>query len=198
MLTPEVVLFDFEGFRHKKSGFIINELSIYSTNYWVTILFLPRVSYNSLSSRERKSHPSVSKFLHDLSWNSGTYSFWFPSQIFIAIKLRFPSGRFYATRKLKKESLQTLLQEEVIHLDTLLCQKVEEIVTPIKHFICALHSLYFIEKQKKRHGAKKKEQLCFYWVTLPANEPSSGEGSLFSSSSEFISKFDSMQLHNEW
>ena len=118
-------------------------------------------------------------------------------QIFIAIKLRFPSGKFYAKGKEKTESLQTLLQKELIDLDTLSCPKIEEIVSPIIHFTCALHSLYLPEKQKKRHCAKRKAQLYFYWLTLPANEPSGGEGSSFSSSSEFISKFDSMQLHNE-
>ena len=45
MLKPEVVVLDFEGFRHKKSGFIIKELSICSNNYTDTILFFPPVSY---------------------------------------------------------------------------------------------------------------------------------------------------------
>ena len=197
MLNSEVVVLDFEGFRHKKTGFIIKELSICSNNYSDTILFLPPVPYNSLSASERKSHQWVSRFLHGLSWNTGSYPYWFLSQIFIAIKLRFPSGKFYAKGKEKSESLQTLLQKEVVDLDTLLCPKVEEISHPIKHFTCALHSFNLPEKQKKRHCAKRKAQLSFYWLTLPANEPSSGEGSSFSSSSEFISKFDSMQLHNE-
>ena len=197
MLEAEVVVLDFEGFRHKKSGFIIEELSICSNNYTDTILFLPTVSYNSLSASERKSHQCVSRFLHVLSWTSGNYPYRFISQIFIAIKLRFPSGKFYAKGKEKTESLQTLLQKEVIDLDTLSCPNVEKIVTPVKHFNCALHSLYLPEKQKKRHCAKRKSQLYSYWLTFPANEPSSGEGSSFSSSSEFISKFDSMQLHNE-
>ena len=142
MLKPEVVVLDFESFRHKKSGFIIKELSICSNNYTDTILFLPPVFYNSLSASERKSHQWVNRFLHDLSWNSGNYPYWFISQIFFAIKLRFPSGKFYAKGKEKTESLQTLLQKEVIDLDTLSCPKIEEIVTPIKRFTCALHSLY--------------------------------------------------------
>ena len=56
MIKPEVVVLDFEGFRHKKLGFIIRELSICSNNYIDTILFLPPVSYDSLSASERKSH----------------------------------------------------------------------------------------------------------------------------------------------
>ena len=91
-----------------------------------------------------------------MSWNSGNYPYWFISQIFIAIKLRFPSGKFYAKGKEKTESLQTLLQKEVIDLDTLSCPKVEEINTPIKHFTCALHSLYLPEKQKKDIALKEK------------------------------------------
>ena len=197
MLNSEVVVLDFEGFRHKKSGFIIKELSICSNNYSDTILFLPPLPYNSLSASERKSHQWVSRFLHGLSWSTGSYPYWFLSQIFVAIKLRFPSGKFYAKGKEKSESLQTLLQKEVVDLDTLFCPIVEEISHPIKNFTCDLHSFNLPEKQKKKHCAKRKAQLYFYWLTLPTNEPSSGEGSSFSSSSEFISKFDSMQLHNE-
>ena len=182
MLNSEIVVLDFEGFRH---------------NYSDTILCLPPVPYNSLSASERKSHQWVSRFLHDLSWSTGSYPYWFLSQIFIAIKVRFPSRKFYAKGKEKSESLQTLLQKEVVDLDSLLCPKVEEFSHPFKHFSCALHSFNLPEKQKKKHCAKRKAQLYFYWLTLPTNDLSSGEVSSFSSSSEFISKFDSMQLHNE-
>ena len=40
-------------------------------------------------------------------------------------------------------------------------------------------------------------QLYFYWLTLTANEPSSGENSSLSSSTEFISKFDSITNDNQ-
>ena len=192
MLNSEIVVLDFEGFRHKKIGFVIKELSICSNNYSDTILFLPPVPYNSPSASEKKYHQWVSRFLHNLSWSTGSYPYWFLSQILIAIKLRFPSGKFYAKGKEKSESLQTLLQKEVVELDSPLCPKVEAIFHPIKHFTYALHSFNLSEKQKKKHCAKKA-QLYFYWLTLPNNETSSGEGSSFSSSIDFISKFDSVQ-----
>ena len=138
-----------------------------------------------------------SKWSRTIDLNTTHIIYWFLSQIFIAIKLRFPSGKFYAKGKEKSESLQTLLQKEVVDLDTLLCPKVDEIFHPIKHFSCTLHAFNLPEKQKKKHCAKRKAEFYFYWLTLPTNEPSSGEGSSFSSSNEFISKFDSMQLRNE-
>ena len=67
IMSPEIVVIDFEGFRHKKSGFIIKELSICSNNYPDTVLFLPPNSFNSLSSSERKSHQWVTKHLHGIS-----------------------------------------------------------------------------------------------------------------------------------
>ena len=197
MLKQEIVILDFEGFRYKKTGFIIKELSLCSNNYSDTILFLPPVSYNSLSASDRRSHKWVTKFLHCLCWNSGTYPYWFLSQIFVVIKLRFPLGKFYAKGKEKTESLQTLLRKEVIDLESLLCPKVEDITSPIDNITCALHSFYLPEKQKRNHCAKRKAQLYFFWISLPSNEPSSGKGSSVSSSSEFISKLDSLQLHNE-
>ena len=142
----------------------------------------------------KKSHQWVRKFLHGLSWNSGNYPYWFLFQTFIAIKLRFLSGKFYAKGKEKTESLQTLLRREVIESDTLLCPKVEEIVTPI---LPVLYTLFFCLRNKRKDIALKEKQLYFYWLALPANEPSSGESSSFSFSSEFISKFDSIQLNNE-
>ena len=96
MLNSEVVVSDFEGFRHKKTGFLIKDLSIWSNNFSDTILLLPPLPYNSLSSSETKSHQWVTRFLHGISWSTGSYLYWFLSQIFIAIKLRFPSGKFYA------------------------------------------------------------------------------------------------------
>ena len=115
----------------------------------------------------------------------------------LQLNFDFLQESFMLKGKRKQNHCKHFFQKEVIDLDSLLCPKVEEIVTPIKHFTCALHSLYLPEKQKKRHCAKRKAQLYFYWLTLPANEPSSGESSSFNSSSEFISKFDSMQLHND-
>ena len=121
MLTSEVVVLDFEVFCHKKTGFVIKELSICSNNYSDTILFLSPLPYYSLSASERKSHQWVSRLLHGLSWSTGSYPYCFLYQIFIAIKLRFPSRKFYAKGKEKSESMQTLLQKEVVDLDTFLC-----------------------------------------------------------------------------
>ena len=145
MLNSEVVVLDFEGFRHKKTGFLIKDLSICSNNFSDTILLLPPLPYNSLSASETKSHQWVTRFLHGLSWSTGSYLYWFLSQIFIAIKLRFPSGNFMQ-REEKSESLKTLLQKEVVDLDTLLRPKVEEISHPIKYFTCALHPFNLPEK----------------------------------------------------
>ena len=64
MLKQEIVILDFEGFRYKKTGFIIKELFFCSNNYSDTILFLPPVSYNSLSASDKRSRRWVTKFLH--------------------------------------------------------------------------------------------------------------------------------------
>ena len=152
---------------------------------------------HSLSSSEGKSHQWVSKHLHGISWDSGSYPYWFLSQIFIAIMIRFPTAKFYAKGKEKTETLQKLLQKDVTNLETLLCPKIEEIFTPVEHLTCSLHSSILPFKQKKKYCAKRKAQVYFYWITLPTNESSCGESNSFSSSSEFISKFESMQLHCE-
>ena len=100
--------------------------------------------------------------------------------IFFAIKLR----KIYVKGKKKAESIQTLLQKELIDLETLLCPTIEDIEPPIDNIICALHSLYQTEMQKTKHCAERKAKLYSYLISLPFFEPSSGEGSSFSTSSE--------------
>ena len=102
MLKQEIVILDFEGFRYKKTGFIIKELSLFSNNYSDTILFLQPVFYNSLSASDKRSHKWITKLLHGLSWNSGTYPYSFLSQNCVAIKLRFPLDNFMPKGKRKQ------------------------------------------------------------------------------------------------
>ena len=178
MLKQKILIVDFEGFRYKKTGFIIKELSLYYIRTIIirTILFLPPVSHNSFSVSDRRSHKWATRFLHGLSCNSGTYPYWFITNFLSPLKLHFPLGKFYAKGKEKIDSLQTLLQKEVLDLETL-CPRVEEIKLPIDNITCALHSFYLTEKRKRKHCAKRKAQLYFYWISLSSNEPSIGEGS---------------------
>ena len=48
MLKSGAVVLDFEGFRSKKSGFIIKELAVSTENYNDIISFLPPKSFNIL------------------------------------------------------------------------------------------------------------------------------------------------------
>ena len=125
MLKLRPVVLDIEGFRQKKSGFIIKELSVCSHNYIDTVFFLPPTSFNILSSSEQKSYHWVPKFLHGLAWESGDYPYCYLQQIIQSIKLRFPFAEFYAKGTEKSDTLKKLLQRDVINLETLLCPKVE-------------------------------------------------------------------------
>ena len=61
--------------------------------------------------------------------------------------LAYSCAVYVAKRKEKSESLQILLQKEVVDLDTLLCPK--ETFHMIEHFACALHSFILPKKRKK-------------------------------------------------
>ena len=71
MLTTRVVVLDFEGFRSKKSGFIVKELAITCIKYTVLISFSPPHSFNSLALSEQKSYQWISKYLQRLDWEKG-------------------------------------------------------------------------------------------------------------------------------
>ena len=96
MLKLRPVVLDIEGFRHKKSGFIIKELYVCTHIYSATVSFRPPSSFNILSSSEQKPYQCVSKFLHGLTWESGDYSDRYLQQIIQIIKLRFPFANVYA------------------------------------------------------------------------------------------------------
>ena len=193
MLKLRPVVLDIEGFRQKKSGFIIKELYVCSHNYSDTVSFLPPSSFNILSSSEQKSYQWVSKFLHGLAWESGDYPYCYLQQIIQSIKLRFPFAGFYAKGTEKADTLKKLFQRDVINLETLLCPKVENLKLYRDIPICELHAVSCPRRQRSRHCASKKAKLFYQWLT---NESSFGKTNSISPSSEFVSKFDSLQLHN--
>ena len=67
MLKLRPVVLDIEGFRHKKSGIKIKELSVCTHKYIDTVSFRPPSSFNIHSSSEQKSYQWVLKFLHGLA-----------------------------------------------------------------------------------------------------------------------------------
>ena len=127
MLTARVVVLDFEGFRSKKSGFIVKELAITCKNYTDTISFSPPHSFNSLALSEQKSYQWVSKYLHGLDWEKGDYPYCYLQQILRSVVLRFPLSDFYAKGVEKTDTMQKLLQRKVTNLEDLLCPKIEHL-----------------------------------------------------------------------
>ena len=86
MLKSGAVVLDFEGFRSKKSGFIIKELAVSTENYDLISILPPNC--------KQRSFLWVSKFLHGLSWETGDNTYHYLQQIFQSIVLRFPLSDF--------------------------------------------------------------------------------------------------------
>ena len=189
MLKLRPVVLDIEGFPHKKSGFIIKELSVCTHNYSDSISFRSPSSFNILSSSEQKSYQWVSKFLHGLAWESGDYPYCYLQQIIRSIKFHFP----YAKGTEKADLLKKLLQNDVINLETLLCPKFGNLKLCRVIPVCDLHAVSCPKRQRSRHCATKKAKLFCQWLT---NESPFGKINSISPSSEFVSKFDSLQVHN--
>ena len=193
MLKSRPVVLDFEGFRHKKSGFIIKELAVSTEIYCDTVSFLPPTSFNILSSIERRSYSWVSKYLHGLNCESGDYPYCYLQQIFDSIALRFPLATFYAKGTEKTETIQKLLKKDVINLEILLCPKIENLKFFHEASICTLHVLSCPKRQRNQHCARKKATLFYLWLT---NESTVRESSIVSTSSELVSKFSGLQLYS--
>ena len=160
-------------------------------NYYSdAIVFLPLVPYISTSASEAKFHQLASRLLHVLSWSSGGYLYLLLSKIFIAKRLRLLDGKFYVKGKANSELLAVLRRKEQIWT---FFKALE-----LENFVILLNTspvLYplsiYSRKTKKKHCAKRKAQLNFYWLTLPTKEFSSGESSSFNSSN------DRLNLQNE-
>ena len=193
MLKSGAIVPDFEGFRSKKSGFRIKELAVSTENYNDIISFLPPNSFNIFSSSEQRSFLWVSKFLHGLSWETGEYPYQYLQQIFQRIILRFPFSDFYAKGLEKTETLRQLLQRNVNNLETLFCPKIEHVKLYRETSVCKLHALSCTKRQRSKHCAAKQAKLFYQW---PTNESSVRETSSVSTASEFVSKFNNLQLHN--
>ena len=194
MLTPctvansKIVVLDFEGFRHKKSGFIIKEISVQSKYFSDTILVCPPTDFSCLTNSEQKSHCWVSKYLHGLDWNIGDFPYCFLNTYFILLILRFPSAVFYAKGLEKCEKLSDCLKKPVHNLEDLNCPKFEELSNQSDLIACDFHSKSTPQRQKQRHCANKKAKFFFNWLEKHLNET-------VSSSSQLVSQFDDMQLH---
>ena len=64
----------------------------------------------------------------------------------------------------------------VLDLEILLWPEIEDIKAPIYSINYALLSFYLPENQTRKPWAEKKANLYFYWISLPSNGPSIGEG----------------------
>ena len=90
MLKSRAVVQDFEGFRSKKSGFIIKKLAVITENYTDTVSSLPPAAINTLSLSEEKNHRWFAKFLQGLAWENGDYLYFYLEHFLKNIGLRFP------------------------------------------------------------------------------------------------------------
>ena len=115
MLTLQPFVTDLDGFRDKKSCFIIKELAIATENHTDTVSFELPQSFNSLSTSEQRSHQCVKIFFQCLAWEIGDFQ---------SIAFRFPLSMFYANETEKMDTLRKLLEKEVINVEELLCPKI--------------------------------------------------------------------------
>ena len=56
----------------------------------------------------------------------------------------------------KSQALRTLLQKEIVDLDTQLCPKVEEISHSIKHFLSVPYTLSIYPRNKRKYIVLKE------------------------------------------
>ena len=78
-------------------------------------------------------------------------------------KHRFLSEKFYAKAKEKTESVQTLLMKEVTVCETSFWPKLEDIVTPVKDFTCALNSILLTGENKEKSIVSREKHIIIFF-----------------------------------
>ena len=185
MLKEKSVVLDFEGFRHQKNTFIVNELAITTSDYSDSLIFLPPVNFNSLPKSEQKAYNWLTNYLHGLHWDSGDYLYLNLNQIIQSFVLRNPNAVFYAKGKEKADFLSKYLDRKVVNLDDLGCARVEQLY--FKNFVnCNKHLPHH---NSKNHCALKKSKAFFDWLKNECQQRASGE-----SGDIHISKLSSLCL----
>ena len=116
-----------EGFRCKKSIFIVKELAITTSEYSDSLIFLPPVPFNSLPKAEQKAYNWLTHYLHGIHWESGIIISLNLNQIIRSFVLRNPNAVFYGKGKEKAELLAKYLDREVVNLDELGCPRIENL-----------------------------------------------------------------------
>ena len=108
----------------------------------------------------------------------------------------FSTIKVLCQRNRKDLDFKKLLEKEVVNLEELLCPKIKNMRFYKKTPVCDLHAIRCPRRQLNKHCAKKKTEFFYYWLT---NESSIRQNiSSVNTSSEFVSKFNSLQLHNVW
>ena len=127
MLSERSVVLDLEGFRYKKNTFLLKVLAITTADYSDSLIFLPPVSFDSLTKLERKAYSWLTNYLHGLHWDSCDYLYLNLNQIIQSVVLRIPRATFYAKGKEKADFLAHYLDRRVENLDDLGCPRVENL-----------------------------------------------------------------------
>ena len=70
MLKKRSVVLDLEGFRCRKNNFMVKKLAITTSDYSESLIFLPPVSFNSLSKCEQKTNNWLTNNLHGIQWKA--------------------------------------------------------------------------------------------------------------------------------
>ena len=127
MLSKRSVVIDLEGFRYKRSTFIVKEIAITTFEYSDSLIFLPPVPFNSLPKAEQKAYNWLTQYLHGIHWESGDFLYLNLNQIIQNFVLRNPNTVFYAKGKEKAELLAKYLDRQAVNLDELGCPRIENL-----------------------------------------------------------------------
>ena len=168
MNCSEILVIDFEGFRHGNQLFIPKEISVRGANYNDTILLQPPVKFTYLAEEFQRTYSWLTRNVHGINWDSGTHDHSFLFNFFNAIKLRFPNSSIFAKGKEKCSFLKNFFFN-VIDLDTLGCPKVSQIGYNFTAN-CQNHQFAY----KFNHCTQEKANLFYDWLAnyyqRPTNE----------------------------
>ena len=196
MYNSELLVIDFEGFRHGNQLFIPKEISVRGSNYHDTILLQPPVKFSFLTEDFQKTYSWLTRNVHGINWDSGTHDHSFLFNFFNSIKLRFPNSSIFAKGKEKCAFLRNFFFN-VIDLDTLGCPKASQF-----SYNFASNCQNHLSVYRFDHCAQEKANLFYDWVVNYYQRPTTNECAHCSSQGErqsvsnFIPESESFSYNN--
>ncbi|MEM6402220.1 MAG: hypothetical protein AAF757_18655 [Cyanobacteria bacterium P01_D01_bin.116] len=122
MTSQIAIVVDYEAFK----GDVVKELAIATPYYQACVLLKPPTNFQNLTIVEQKVNSWLSRHMHKIDWNAGTYDY---SHLKCIVEgFISPNATFYAKGEEKTKLLSNMFGKCFINLEGFDCPRIEKVL----------------------------------------------------------------------